>query len=234
MIKEVDNLYLNDGSVYSGLYDDLNDRPYGAGKCAYPDGSEAIGTFIGIPNGVSYVNKVTRMQLGYFTQGYLQGWGMHMGDGDYRFGIYHRGKLIKDYTNLIEATHERITLNSRNLRAKGVDVRWGHFFPDKNEAFFGLAVKGYKMIGIRFMPSGDVYIGMSPYSLELTGTFVHLKDTFVESGVFEKGSIVEESKGFLYHSDSWIELLYTDEVKFDSKDEEAFNLARITRSLLFN
>lgn len=41
----------------------------------YPDGHEAIGTYIKIPNGVTYINYGNYMQLGFFLQGRLNGWG---------------------------------------------------------------------------------------------------------------------------------------------------------------
>lgn len=228
MIKRVERFRLPDGSYYTGDYDDVWDRPVGPGLCAYPDGHEAMGTFIGIPNGVAYINYGSRMEMGFFTQGLLHGWGIKMGDGDYCFGVFNRGRLIKDCTFLIEETHDHITMMSRSLRAKGISVGWGHNFPANNEVFFGVMVKGYKKLGIRFFPSGDVYIGMSPYSLDITGTFVHIKDSSIESGIFEKSQLVKSSPEALVHSDSWIELLHTDEVTFDSRDEDVFQISRIT------
>lgn len=53
----------------------------------YPDGHEAIGTFIKIPNGVTYINYGNYMQLGFFLQGRLNGWG----------GVY---KWVKELTIL--------------------------------------------------------------------------------------------------------------------------------------
>ena len=228
MIKRVEKYRLSDGSLYTGSFDDSWDRPIGSGYCSYPDGHEAMGTFIGIPNGVSYINYGSMMQMGFFTQGLLQGWGMTMGNGDYCFGIFHRGNLIKDCTVLMEDLHEHITETTRVLKAKGINVRWGHHFLANDEVFFGIMVKGYKKIGIRFFPSGDVFLGMSPYSLDVTGTFVHLKDSLIESGVFENGQLINESPHALLHSNNWIELLHTKEIVLNSKDERALEISKLT------
>ena len=232
MIKRVEKYVLSDGSLYTGNYDDYEERPMGAGYCSYPDGHEALGTFIGIPNGVAYVNYISWMELGYFCQGKLQGWGMQMGNGHYHFGVFHSGTLIKDCTILFENTHTMISKMSRSLREKGLSVRWARRIVANNSVFFGVCEKGYKKVGLRFYPSGDVYIGMSDSITELTGTFVHLFDSSIESGVFEKGQLILSSPHVLLHSEYWTELLHTKEVSFNSDDLEAFEIAKITRHLV--
>ena len=230
MIKQVEKIRLEDGSIYSGDLDEFTECPHGFGSCTYPDGHRAYGTFIGIPNGAAYINYDYYMQLGYFTQGLLQGWGMQMGNGDYRFGIYHRGQLIKDCTSLIEETHMQISHLSQRLRANGINVRWAHVFKKSHEVYFGVFEKGYKRIGIHFMPSGDVYIGVSPYSMDITGTFTHLKDSVMETGLFERGALVKQSM-ILEHTNYWTEIPLIDEISFDWKDEQAFEISRLTRDL---
>lgn len=229
MIKRVEKYKLLDGSIYTGNYDDINHKPVGSGFCSYPDGHSVWGTFIGIPNGPCYVNYDSWMQLGYFSQGKLQGWGMQMGKGNYHFGVFHDGKLIKDCPVLFDEIHERITLMSRSLKAKGINVRWAHRFIDNNGVYFGVFEKGYKKVGIRFLPSGDVYIGMSDNSIEMTGTFVHLKDSSIEAGVFKDGKLIQETKNALFHCASWVEILRFNALSFDSRSEIAFEISKITR-----
>ena len=79
------------------------------------------------------------------------------------------------------------------------------------------------------MPSGDIYIGMSPYSLDITGTFVHIKDSYIESGIFENSQLIHPSPKALIQSDTWIELLHTDEVSFNSGDERVLQISKIAR-----
>lgn len=64
----------------------------------------------------------------------------------------------------------------------------GTCIPFKKEVFLGLFEKGYKMIVFRFLPSGEVYVGISNYTLDITGTFIHIKGTSFQSGVFENGA----------------------------------------------
>lgn len=116
-------------------------------------------------------------------------------------------RSVPDYPRLFqlkEEIHDRISTLSRSIREKGISVRWVHCFPKNREVFFGIAKKGYYMIGIHFLLSGDVFIGCSPYSLNITGTFIHLRGTNVEAGIYGKGTLIHKSKGFLVHSENWI------------------------------
>lgn len=218
-VTNVDNRLLADGRVYSGEYDHKNDRPFGWGICRYPNGSEAIGNFVDVPHGPSYINFETCMELGFFSDGKLNGWGMTMGNGTYHFGIFSKGLLIKDCTYLIEETHEKITSLTRSIRAKGDSVKWAHCFTNNQSVFFGVAQKGYYMIGIRFLKSGDIYIGRSRYSLEITGTFLHIKGDFYEAGVFEKGKLINKTDGYIVHNASWFEWLHVDKLVFSNYDK---------------
>lgn len=227
MLKDIINVkdyHLPNRCVYSGEFDNYEEEPYGWGIMKYPDGHEAIGTFIKIPNGVAYINYGNYMQLGFFLQGRLNGWGIQMGKGTYNFGYYKDGVLVKDCTDeIFEQIHSRIVENSRNIQSKtGKYPRWAHAFPSKKEVFFGLFEKGYKMIGFRFLPSGDVYAGMSNYTLDITGTFTHIKGTSFQSGVFENGALIQEAKGWLFHISGWVETLNYMELQF--KESEKFYL----------
>lgn len=222
-VINVYNKLLADSSVYSGEYDCQKDRPFGWGIRKYPNDSEAIGNFIDVPHGPSYINFGTYMKLGFFSEGKLNGWGMSMGNGSYLFGIFSNGKLIKDCTYLMEETHEHITSLSRSIRAKGVSVKWAHCFTDNRAVFFGVAQKGYYMIGIRFLKSGDIYIGRSRYNLDITGTFLHIKGHSYESGVFEKGILISKTDGFIAHNASWIEWLHTDKLSFTNDEIAILN-----------
>ena len=233
MIIKVDNLKLNDGSIYSGDYDDDKKVPFGFGLRKYPNGHEAIGMFCDVPNGVTYINRDSSMLLGFFAKGILQGWGMQMGDGTYRFGIYDQGVLINDYTFLIEDTHRIITDLSKQLRAQGRQVRWAHVYPSIKMVFFGVAEKGVKKVGIRFLPSGDVYMGVSNSIPEITGTFLHLKDAFAESGVFENGRLTVKSESVFLHKGSISDAIFVDEITFNFRDIEAFTKSRDSRVIFF-
>ena len=100
-IINVKDYHLLNRCVYSGEFDNYEEEPYGWGIMKYPDGHEAIGTFIKIPNGVAYINYGNYMQLGFFLQGRLNGWGIQMGKGTYNFGYYKDGVLVKDCTDEI-------------------------------------------------------------------------------------------------------------------------------------
>lgn len=191
-ISEVKNVYLSEGTVYSGKAMKLGDLciPHGYGvKQFNNEDNQRIYSFykVGSIGNIAMFAYKKYMHIGGVIEGKPNGWGFTLASGQFTFGYYKNGKLYKDLSPFASDVFY-------SMQGKGLKL--GHVNGKINRLVYGLLPNEYiSFLGFQFLEDGSVFLGegSNPNEYDLTGHFLYLKiDGTAQCGYFHKGKIEEE------------------------------------------
>lgn len=202
-VREVKDLLLEDGALYSGPTIKYYGKwvPSGMGIAKYQD-HKVLGNFsLGVQSGVAYLNYHDWMWAGECLHGQINGWGIYINKGNCKYGIFEKGLLKIDITNLIQIVWNKIVETARFF-----DFNMIRVLKDKREIFIGYPESySHRKMGFHFTESENDYIGVHDFekSNEITGSFIQINKNFgiITLGQFINGSLVRKIDKIEYVSE---------------------------------
>lgn len=187
-LKEVKDHRFADGSTYTGSALCYGDSvvPEGMGVRKFDDHND-LGHFHSfILEGVCYRNHHQYMYAGISKWGDLNGWGMHIKDGEFFFGIYRDDSLVVNLTPLVRNYWGHVQELTVDYKKSLVKVQ-----KNPETVFVGCPQMTWNgRFGITFRQEGDVFVGQSNLGVgrELTGYYLHFSpDGKITKGYFIRG-----------------------------------------------
>ena len=210
-MKEVKNMQISDGIIYSGevMSDGYQDVPHGMGIMKYNDHSE-LGCFQdGELNGLAYINYHEWMYVGTVKEGKINGWGLKAERGKFTFGVFEDSRIKVNLTPLVQVFWSKVIEEASQLNKSAVSVK------KNGEIFVGVPqYLLYGKFGFLFLGNGEVFLGRCEYNENgRTGKFLHFDlDYNITKGEYKDGKLVREidDSEFVSACDVFIDHTYID------------------------
>ena len=210
-MKEVKNLAISDGVIYTGEVksDGFKDVPHGMGICKYSDHNET-GRFVdGELNGLAYLNYHDWMTVGIVRNRLMNGWGLKIDRGKIEFGIYEDNILRVNLTPLVEIFWDKILEDASSMNKNAISVKKnGTILVGTPQTIF------QGKFGFNFLANGEIFLGMNKYDQSgLTGEFLHFDTDYnITKGQYDDGLLLREIEDdeFVSECKVWVNHAYMD------------------------